>query len=68
MNDPEAAVSERERRQDPEPVNWHGEVPFLGESLPCGAPDAAARDAEVMAFDDWRVLYAVDAEGRLVFV
>ena len=47
-----------ESPREPWRLHWDGEVPA----------NVAARDAEVMAFDDWRVLYAVDADGRLVFV
>jgi hypothetical protein len=77
--DPESELSERERRQDPEPVDWHGEIPFRGESMSArwkqrqlqllhAGIDAADNDSEVMTLDDWRVLYAVDADGQLVWI
>ena len=80
MNDPETELSERERRQDSDPIDWGTDIPFQGESVPRGMPadrrpvtlpdgsDAASMDGEVMAFDDWRVLWTVTTDGALAFV
>ena len=73
MMDPECELSERERRQDPTPMDWGTDVPFQGESLP--DPILNTNDAHALAEsprEPWRLHWdgevpanaaAIDAEN-----
>jgi hypothetical protein len=44
MNDPADRTDQWQRDHDPEPRDWHGQVPWQGESVPGG--EAFARATE----------------------